>query len=117
MYEVQLEGRKAVKHADHIRKRLIPVLELKKTPMTVAAENVTNNGSTVVEPELSVNDYPTGKNNGSTAVEPEMSVNDYPTGKNKGSTVVEPEVSVNDKEINQPRRSSRLAKKPKRTYA
>ena len=48
MYEVQFEGRKAVKHADHIKKRLIPVLELKKAPMTVAAENEKNNGSTLV---------------------------------------------------------------------
>ena len=54
MYEVQFEGRKAVKHADHIKKRLIPVLELKKTPMTAAAENITNNGSTTVRSELSV---------------------------------------------------------------
>ena len=54
MYEVQFEGRKAIKHADHIKKRLIPILELKKIPMTAAAENITNNGSTAVRSELSV---------------------------------------------------------------
>ena len=83
MYEVQFEGRKAVKQSDHIKKRLIPMLELKKTPMTATAENITNNSSTVVVPEVSVNDYLTGT----------------------------------EKEINQPRRSSRLMEKPKRTFA
>ena len=116
MYEVRFEGRKAVKHADHIKKRATPVLQLKKPTLCSPAGNLDSSSrlvpfsvaerATNITPRTNET-QPTNPTPRASEIQPATVVPRITP--NPGATPVTNETLT--------RRSARLAAKPRRRYA
>ena len=123
MYEVQFDGRKVVKHADHIKERVTAVLQIKKPALISPAGNVATSSRTVpldVSPHITQSPRLTETHN--TPVTPrraETRPTDV-TPRHTESTTEPPRRTTTTEtnvQTDVPRRSERLAQKPRRRWA
>ena len=122
MYEVQFDGRKAVKHADHIKKRVVPVLQQRKSPLCSPAGNLESSNRPVslnVTPHSPSTPRPTETQ--PTPVTPRHTETQSTTMTSRRavpqtSSTTNSTPNTGDTPVKLPRRSDRLAGKPRRIW-